>query len=157
MNTILNSDITMQIQGFFASINYDELFIWVPLILLCICVLSRFLCLLLTFCSPKKFGMEHRKIMSKTSRSCYLLSIFAQILVWVWGSTNQVSLLGKADIMTAAILILLAVIAFFFATIGMLLSRKGKRVFISKSLYFQAVMLILFGAFIGCFGWIFMI
>lgn len=156
MDAVMNNAVLTSIQNFLDTIHYAVWFTWVPVILLGLCILSRFLCVLLTSFAPMKFGSEHRKVMGISSRTCYWLSLFAQAIIWIFGSMTHVALLGKVDMLVAVMLMSIALIALFIATIGMLFSRKGKRVFISKSLYSQAVMTLLLGGFIGAFGWVFM-
>lgn len=156
MDAVMSSSVLTSIQSFLESIHYTVCFTWVPVILLGLCILSRFLCVLLTSFAPMKFGSEHRKVMSVSSRTCYWLSLFAQAIIWIFGSMTHVALLGKVDMLVVVVLMSIALVALFSATIGMLFSRKGKRVFISKNLYSQAIMTLLLGGFIGAFGCVFM-
>lgn len=156
MNSFTGNKIINSIQDFLSSIDYAVWFTYVPLVLLILCVLSRFVCLTLTVISPGKFGGEHRKTMSVTSRTCYWLSIVAQMLIWIFGTTEQISFIGDVDILVGCVMLLIAFISILVATIGMIFSRKGKRVFIAKSIYSQTTMLMLLAAFISVFGWLFM-
>ena len=156
MNSFVDNKIISSIQDFLSSIDYAVCFMYVPLVLLMLCILSRFVCLTLTVLSPTKFGVEHRKTMSVTSRTCYWLSIVAQMLIWIFGTTEQISFIGDVDIWAGCVMLLLALIAILVVTIGMIFSRKGKRVFIAKSIYSQAIMLVLLAVFVSAFGWLFM-
>lgn len=156
MNAFFDNTIISSIQGFLSSIDYTVWFTYVPVVLLILCILSRFICFLLTVLSPIRFGVEHRKTMSVTSRNCYWLSILAQILIWIFGTTDQIYFMSDIDIWSGCVMLLIALIALFVATIGMLFPRKGKRVFIAKSLYSQAIMLVILAAFVCAFGWSFM-
>lgn len=71
MDAVMISSVLTSIQSFLDSIHYAVWFTWVPVILLGLCILSRFLCVLLTSFAPMKFGAEHRKVMSISSRTCY--------------------------------------------------------------------------------------
>lgn len=156
MNSFFGNKNIRSIQDFLSSIDYAVWFTYVPLVLLILCVLSRFVCLTLTVISPGKFGSEHRKTMSVTSRTCYWLSIVAQMLIWIFGTTKQISFIGDVDILVGCVMLLIAFISILVATIGMIFPRKGKRVFIAKNIYSQAIMLMLLAAFVGAFGWLFM-
>ncbi len=151
MNTIF-----YDIQNALASVRYDMWFVCVPILLLTVCILSRFLCVILSIVSPTKFGTEHRREMNKSSRVCYWLSVFAQALIWSFGTAQQVSLLGWVDLWAAGVLMLLAIAALLTAVLDMIFSRRGKRVFILKNMHHQAIRLLLMGTFLGIFGWVFM-
>ena len=64
--------------------------------------------------------------MNRMSGTCLWLSVFVQIMLWIFGSTAQMSFLRLVDLYAALACIALAVVAFLCATIGML-SRAGEK------------------------------
>lgn len=156
MRFFVDNGVISKIQGFLMSIDYADFFPFVPFLLMVLFLLSRSICLALTVLSPAKFGADHRKTMSAISRTCFWIAILAQCLIWIFGSCEQIDLINDVDKGVGIAAFLLAFIAFVIATIGMIFSRKGKRVFIAKSIYTQAIMLVLYSAFVSVFGWLFM-
>jgi len=157
-NMILNEvrGVTTDVQRFLNDLGYAEYFVYIPVLLLGFCCLARLICLALTFISPSKFGSEHRKTICASARACYLLALVTQVLFWLFGRNNQIQLLGEVDIFAAGILAVLALAGFLAAIVSMIFPRKGKRVFIAKSLNFQALMMALMALFLGGYSWIFM-
>ena len=155
-DAILNSTALRSIQAFLASIGFDVWYTWLPLVLLVLCLLFRLVCMLLILCTPGHFGKEHEQVMNRMSGTCLWLSVFVQIMLWIFGSTAQMSFLRLVDLYAALACVALAVAAFLCATIGMLFPRRGKRVFIFKRLYRQALVVLLMAMLICLLGWIVM-
>lgn len=151
MNAVLNA-----VQDWLRCIRYEEYFVLAPVLLLALCCMARLVCMAMTVLSPAKFSAEHRKTLYSTAASCCGLSLLMQVLLWVFGTEGQLEVLARANDLAACLLTGIALASFLSAILSMLFTRKGRRVFIARSLNASALTLVLTAFVLTLFGRIFM-
>lgn len=144
------------LRTFFNEISFDDYLVLLPLVLLAIACLSGLVNIIMTTVSSKVFGAEHRKALNRVKNISYSLSLIIQVLFWIWGTNQHISLLYGGDRFFAYVFAALSVLGFLLAIIRMVIKGDGSRTFTAKSLAKMAVILFVCGLFIYLFAIVFL-
>ena len=141
-----------QITGFLQSIQYESCFVVGILALLSTACFVRLVRMIMIMVSPNGYSKDNNKAIGTLSHIAYWFAIVFTVPVWFFGSTDHVLVLQFAHKMSGIIHLGLMLLTLLLAGINMLVSRKGKRVFIAKAMCRSSVVLAVEGAILLLIG-----
>ena len=146
--TRLLDQITIALQ----SIQYEDYFVMGIIVLMAIACIVRFVRMIMILISPNGYSKDNNKAIGKISHIAYWFSIVFIAPVWFFGSSNSVNTLQQVSKTAGIVHMGLMLLTLLIAGLNMLISRKGKRVYVAKALCRSSIVLALEGALLLLLG-----
>lgn len=142
-----------QITGVLQSIQYESYFILGILALLAVACFVRLVRMIMIMLSPNGYSKDNNKAIGTISHIAYWFAIIFTVPVWFFGSSENLAVLQQAHKMSSIIHLGLMLLTLLLAGLNMLISRKGKRVFVAKALSRSSIILAVEGSILLILGY----